>query len=74
MVTEILIKAQKFHREDKGAVVSWGRTETVQEIPMAPNEKIPVITRRTKFSFRWHFRSVGGKQTITKMISDHYEY
>ena len=48
MVAEILIKAQKFHREDKGAVVSWGRTETIQEIAMAPNEKIPVINKRDK--------------------------
>lgn len=34
-VPEILIKVQVYDWEEEGAVVSWGKTETIQKIPAA---------------------------------------
>lgn len=41
-------RLRSFTGRKKGAVVSWSRTETIQEMPTAPNEKIPGIKKRDK--------------------------
>lgn len=44
-----------------GGLMRTERTETIQEVPTALNEKIPLTDKRDKL-LAWHFYFVGSKQ------------